>query len=120
MSDDLILQLALRAMHDEDALPVMLDAIEETGWDATPAKWLWEDNRDLTWTESPARTWPRSVAAVLLFADWPTSWPLADRCQRCQHRATVSDPTGLTVCANVDCRQVLSPADVHPWWRWWR
>ena len=43
MSDDLILQLALQAMHDEDALPVMLDAIEETGWDATPAKWLWED-----------------------------------------------------------------------------
>lgn len=41
MSDDLILQLALQAMHDEDALPVMLDAIEETGWDATPAKWLW-------------------------------------------------------------------------------
>ena len=42
MSDDLILQLALQAMHDEDALPVMLDAIEETGWDATPAKWLWK------------------------------------------------------------------------------
>ena len=81
MSDDLILQLALQAMHDEDALPVMLDAIEETGWDATPAKWLWEDNRALIWVELTVSSWPRAVAAVLLFAGWPASWPLAERCR---------------------------------------
>ena len=81
MSDDLILQLALQAMHDEDVLPVMLDAIEETGWDATPAKWLWEDNRALIWVELTVSSWPRAVAAVLLFAGWPTSWPLAERCR---------------------------------------
>ena len=40
-----------------------------------------EDNRALIWVELTVSSWPRAVAAVLLFAGWPTSWPLAERCR---------------------------------------
>ncbi len=93
MADEALLKLAIRALGDPDALPVLGDLILESGWDdqrawslitrAEPYKVdpLYEGYIQKRWrTEAVSRPTPklaRSVVAVLLFGDWPTRWPLA-------------------------------------------
>jgi hypothetical protein len=86
---DLILKLALQAMHDEDALPVLADAIEDADWHPRDRVHLSMDPGlavALITVDSQPDGWPlyehhvRAIAALLLFGRWPTSWPLADRC----------------------------------------
>ena len=64
MSDDLILQLALQAMHDEDALPDARTPSGDRG-DATPAKWVWEEPAPADMSRAiDVSSHPCAVAAV--------------------------------------------------------
>lgn len=94
-TEERILALALDACYDDDAKLVLSDAIEETGWRASirypePGEELYSNVGKLlalvTWwvdgDDRPLnREHCRAIAAVLLFRDWPTSWPLAKRCR---------------------------------------
>lgn len=96
MTKDQLCALALAAIDDAETRQVLADAIEETGW--------WDERAEGTdWIKSgggSTRIWStadggwvmvrrgdrglffsRAIAAVLLFGGWPTSWPLADRCE---------------------------------------
>ncbi|HET9045076.1 MAG TPA: hypothetical protein VFN70_18100 [Burkholderiales bacterium] len=99
-----LLALALRAIDDADALPVLGDAIQEAAWfdkrvgqlmrpcpqsSRRRARAFERRDRELwfaglpgnfaRWTAKPGRAFARAVAAVLLFGDWQTwRWPLRE------------------------------------------
>lgn len=103
---DLILQLALQAIDDPDALEVLQDALIERGPNVEvvvqPIKpTLTSDGLIIgyrrgaiqvsfgeevyAWPLEPGIEYPRdyfapAIAAVILFRDWPTEWELARRC----------------------------------------
>lgn len=105
--NDLILQLALQAIEDSDALEVLQDALIELGPNVEvlvqPIKPTRTSNgliigfrrgairvtlgEDVyTWPLEPGIEYSRdyfapAIAAVLLFRDWPTEWTLARRCE---------------------------------------
>jgi hypothetical protein len=93
MNRDELCRLALAAIDDADARPVLSDALEETGWwderveGAVEPKFnrrVWT-TATLSWVmvergDRPNLYLASAVAAVLLFGDWPTSWPLASAC----------------------------------------
>lgn len=80
MTDELLIQIALRAMQDDDALPVLQDAILESGYTDFNVANLSVKLGYLV-TEAIANNYASAVAAFLLFSGWPTSWPLANRCR---------------------------------------
>lgn len=79
MTIEQLCALALAAIDDADARVVLADGMLEI---ETP-----ERQRIMTrmvpmwmgWDLSPS--WASAIAAVLLFGDWPTRWPLAQRCE---------------------------------------
>ena len=109
MSERLILELALRSMDDPSALPVLGDAVQETGWfDARVMSVMWPVKRPREgWSQDqrlqakrhremiritapstfallaarPARVWACAIAAVLLFGAWRQRgwWPVVRR-----------------------------------------
>jgi hypothetical protein len=81
---DLILKLALQAMTDDDAFPVLQDAIVELGQPGYAVADLSVTLGYLV-TENIANNYASAVAATLLFRDWPTSWPLAQENWNRQH-----------------------------------
>lgn len=92
MTKDQLCALALAAIDDETARVVLDDAmLESAWWDErfwTAAGWPWAASiwpgqeafmSNAAWLTGMGQ---RAVAAVLLFGDWPTSWPLASGCVR--------------------------------------
>lgn len=75
-----LLPLALQAVDDPDALPVLGDAVIESGWD-DEAQYPLEPYaliapRLLGSPDQPTREWAWAIVAVLLFKDWQTTpWP---------------------------------------------
>jgi len=78
VNDELLLQIALRAMADREALPVLQDAILESGYTDFNVANLAVKLGNAS-TESVADNYGAAVAAYMLFIGWPTSWPLADQ-----------------------------------------
>ena len=79
MSDELLIKLAFQAMVDDDALPVLQDAIVESGYTDFNVANLSAKLGYLV-TENIANNYASAVAAFMLFSCWPTRWPLAYRC----------------------------------------
>jgi hypothetical protein len=94
MSDDTILSLALQAIDDADAQEVLVDALLERGPNVDveesfatipPSVRVTVDGSsfELDLTRELAKgssqgVSARALAAVLLFRNWPTRWPLAE------------------------------------------
>ncbi len=90
-----LLALALDAIDDPEGVVVLADEVRERAWfDHRAARLLisreglglayFDGGLDLErkWFEEMIFFWdrlPHAIAATLLFGDWPTAWPLADR-----------------------------------------
>lgn len=77
--EERVLGLALLAMTDDDAIGPLQDAILEDDFAPSYAVSTFPRPMPLAFYDVHAkRRWvARTIAAVLLFEDWPTQWPLA-------------------------------------------
>ncbi len=86
-----IRELAILALDDPDAVGVLGDAVQESGWFDRRALYLLRPNtrprghqqrKFRRLSAAPNAEWARAIAAVFLFGGWAsTRWPAIDRCQ---------------------------------------
>ncbi len=113
---EMIRQLALQALEDDEALPVLGDAVLEAGWfdrrvmqTMMPAakrrpkgmyrskyaleKEKWKEGFPLffqAYASKPTRPWARAILAVFLFGRWRVhGWPLTKRMPRFYGGSTI-------------------------------
>lgn len=103
MTHEQLFLLALAAIDEADARPVLADAIEQVSWDTCEHGALvlavlhdtWPPTHEAGWD---AREWfamgarlgdtttgdrfRRAIAAVMLLGEWPEAWPLTWWCRR--------------------------------------